>query len=274
MPIKNMNSNMKSNTPSVNLPKMRLSKNGLIRFLLITVFLGALGSSGYFYYQYSQVKGANDIVDTKKTITAVHKLMNLPEGEVPTVATVTDKSKLKSEPFFQAAENGDKVLIFKSIKKAILYRPSTNKIVDVAPINTEALDKNAQKANTKTAVLGANDKAKEDENKKLTGTPTPPLTPDENKVYAVSLLNASGTQGATSTIESKAKGVEKIEIVSKDNAKKEYETSTIFVVNQAAMVQAKQLADELGYEISPNLPSGEEAPAGSDIVVIIGSNGL
>ena len=71
---------------------------------------------------------ANDIV------TKVGLLVEFPSTENPSVATVSDVEKLKSQDFFKRAKNGDKVLIFQSVKKAILYRPSTNKIIDITII--------------------------------------------------------------------------------------------------------------------------------------------
>ena len=77
------------------------------------------------------------------------KLIDLP-NETPTVATVTDSKKLKDQPFFSKVENGDKVLIFTKAKKAILFRPSTNKILDVAPLTITNNQNPAQVAGVKT----------------------------------------------------------------------------------------------------------------------------
>ncbi len=61
--------------------------------------------------------------------------MLLPEGETPTVATVSDLKPLKGQAFFAHATVGDKVLIYASAQKAILYNPRDKKIIEVAPIS-------------------------------------------------------------------------------------------------------------------------------------------
>lgn len=73
--------------------------------------------------------------ETDGLVAKVSKLMSLPQDEKPSVATVTDKAKLKDQPFFANAENNDKVLIYTNAKKAILYRPSTDKVIEVMPIS-------------------------------------------------------------------------------------------------------------------------------------------
>ncbi|MDR1196982.1 MAG: hypothetical protein LBL08_01780 [Candidatus Nomurabacteria bacterium] len=60
-------------------------------------------------------------------------LMEIPD-ETPVIATVSDVEKLREQPFFQKAEDGDKVLIFSAEKKAVIYRESTNKIINSGPI--------------------------------------------------------------------------------------------------------------------------------------------
>jgi hypothetical protein len=73
---------------------------------------------------------------TQSLITAVGQLMQLPQGETPTVAAVTNVAAArKQSAFFNNAQNGDKVLLYVKSSEAILYRPSTNKIILVAPLS-------------------------------------------------------------------------------------------------------------------------------------------
>ncbi|HAU65695.1 TPA: hypothetical protein DCW32_04100 [Candidatus Woesebacteria bacterium] len=68
-------------------------------------------------------------------VAKVSKLMTLPTDETPTIATVTDVSIVADQPFFKNAQNGDKVLIYQKAGKAILYRESENKIIEVGAVN-------------------------------------------------------------------------------------------------------------------------------------------
>lgn len=65
----------------------------------------------------------------------ISKFLQLP-NETPTLATVSDVEKVKDQTFFKNAQNGDKVLLYSTAGKAILYRPSTKKVIEVAQINT------------------------------------------------------------------------------------------------------------------------------------------
>ncbi len=75
--------------------------------------------------------------EADKTVEAVGKLYSLPKDEKPSVATVSDKEKLKDQPFFVGAENGDITLIYSTAKLAILYRPSTGKIINVSSVTIQ-----------------------------------------------------------------------------------------------------------------------------------------
>lgn len=68
-------------------------------------------------------------------IARVAALMKLPVGETPTVAAVSDAAAAaKQSAFFANAQNGDKVLMYVKAGEAILYRPTSNKIILVAPL--------------------------------------------------------------------------------------------------------------------------------------------
>lgn len=72
--------------------------------------------------------------ENKQLTEKIGKLIILPSNEEPTIATVSDLNKLKDQPFFAKAALGDKVLIYSTAKKAILYRPSSNQIIELAPL--------------------------------------------------------------------------------------------------------------------------------------------
>lgn len=122
---------------SGNVGKMKAI--GTVLGVLVAII--AVAASIYFYVQWHQaqqlLKNPSLVAQqqTDQLIAQVSKLIEFPKNEVPTIATVSDVSKLKNQAFFQDAKNGDKVLIYTNARKAILYRPSENKIIDVAPIN-------------------------------------------------------------------------------------------------------------------------------------------
>lgn len=121
--------------------KKRLQVHHWLMLTFLVVALIAIVAGAYYYTQYNSLntilKNPNVAVEkqTKQLTDQVGKLILLPTDEQPTIATVTDASKLKDQSFFKNAKNGDKVLIYVKAKKAILYDPAKNVIVDVAPVN-------------------------------------------------------------------------------------------------------------------------------------------
>lgn len=112
------------------------------RYAMVAIFLALFlaASTGIFYFFRHIGTLTTDpqeaVAEEKRhIIAAVGKLMFLPEGEEPTVAEVTDLAQLQSQPFFDRATLGDKVLIYTNARKAILYNPDKNKIVDVTPLD-------------------------------------------------------------------------------------------------------------------------------------------
>ena len=108
----------------------------------------AIGAGAYGFYRHRQNGQSNGAgvssqsqIDT--VVNKVGKLILLPSGEQPTMAIVNDVSKYSNVPFFKNAANGDRLLIYAQAREAILYRPSINKIIVVAPLNVDTLQSSA-----------------------------------------------------------------------------------------------------------------------------------
>lgn len=106
----------------------KIDSKTLIIVLMLMIIV-SLVAGGYYYTQTMNINPAQK--ELKETLKSLGKIMVLPEGETPTLATVTDPEKLKDQPFFANAKAGDKILIYTTSKKIILYSPTLNKIVEV-----------------------------------------------------------------------------------------------------------------------------------------------
>lgn len=129
----------------------------VIAFALVLVVIGV---GGFFGYQrYDNLRKENERLsnpqeaaktDIENTKEEVGKLIVLPDDEEPTVANVVDKTKLEGQEFFKNAENGDKLLLYQNNKKAILYRPSIGKIVEVSTVSTDNISGSSADAKATT----------------------------------------------------------------------------------------------------------------------------
>jgi len=73
---------------------------------------------------------------TQQLTDKVSKKVELP-AETPVIYTVNDAKKLTNQAFFVDAKDGDKVLYFPGAKVAVLYRPSTDKVIRYQPVSLE-----------------------------------------------------------------------------------------------------------------------------------------
>ena len=71
----------------------------------------------------------------KELVVKVGKLIILPTGEEPVVATINDAEALiKEQIFYKGAKNGDVVLVYQKNAKAFIYSPEKNIIINVGPV--------------------------------------------------------------------------------------------------------------------------------------------
>lgn len=94
------------------------------------------GFSVYFYVDKSQNVDSKESVNLQKLLKKVGEHIILPPDEEPTVATVSDPEKIRNQPFFTNTKEGDRLLIYLQARRAYLYRPSEDKLVEVAPLNS------------------------------------------------------------------------------------------------------------------------------------------
>lgn len=237
------------------------SKKGLGLAILAAVIV--VGASGvYFYSQNStpEKMAAGKTKDSVKLLDKIGKLIELPTTEEPIIATVSDVNKLPKQDFYDKAQNGDRVLVYKDSKMAILYRPSQNKIIKVGTVTVEG---SASAAASGSAVAGATDK---DASEKPESSPTP--TPGVLKVV---IYNGTKTAGlAKKTGDSLTSKFNNIEISSTANATADYTKSLIVDLSGKNSSAAKSLAGELLGEVG-ELPESESQPSGADILVILGN---
>ncbi len=116
-----------------------MQKKAVIISFVILILLAVGGSSAgiYYYYRYQNLvlRTNNPNIAVKELLAQVGKLMDLPTGEQPTVATVTNADLIKSQPFFAKAKTGYRVILYPTARIAILFDDQDNKIINVGTIN-------------------------------------------------------------------------------------------------------------------------------------------
>ena len=114
-----------------------MSKQTIGIFIFLGFVLGVVAGASFLSLRGGTAANADQVAqaDIQNLVARVGRLMFLPQGEQPTVATVADPTKLQDQAFFTNAKKGDRVLIYSRAQKAILYNPTADRIVEVAPIS-------------------------------------------------------------------------------------------------------------------------------------------
>jgi len=253
--------------------KIFLVLAGLFIFLLAIV--GSF-SSVFFYNKYQtaekRLKEAATLSqeEVRTLVAKVGKLIKLPEGELPTVATITDLAKLNDQPFFAKAKVGDKVLLFTQAKKAILYDPVGNVVVEVGPLILP----------TGTSPTPASDQTEsltydQDIQGIQTTNPTPSSLTPTPAALKVAVYNGTDVASTMDNFVSDLQiNYPKIKIVQKSNAAKHTYSKTLLVDLAGNKKEAAtDLAENIQAEIS-TLPYDEQTPTNADILIILGQDRL
>jgi predicted negative regulator of RcsB-dependent stress response len=141
---------VKDNVNVVKVKKMKVMP--VIIWFIIGLILGAGALFAWDKYMSktpAQLATQVQQAQVQDIVAKVSKLIMLPTGEQPVVATINDAASLiKDQVFYKGAENGDVVLVYQKAAKAVIYSPSRNIIVNVGPIFLQ--DQNAASTTTPT----------------------------------------------------------------------------------------------------------------------------
>lgn len=202
--------------------------------ILVLLFAILAATASYYYNDSREARRllesptAASQQEAKELSAKVGKLLETPPDEQPTVITVIDKEKVKTQNFFARAENGDKVLVYTAAKKAVLYRPSTNKIIEVGPVDLTP---------TKTFTVA--------------------LYNASNRDDAIQKTEASLKERVTNldfTVQQRASATRR-------------GRSLVVDIHGDKPTEAEQLAEVLGAEVGP-LPDGETKPDTDFLIII------
>lgn len=186
-------------------------------------------------------EGKPDFEDANYLASFVSTLINLPSDESPIVASVTDSDKLKTNPFLAQAQNGDKILVYKSINKAILFRPTTAKIIEIASLSaTESAE----------------------------SSPSATQTVQNVEVVIKNGTTTKGLAAQTKPLVEKVK--EGVKVTKTENAEKtDYEKTIVVALDKSLSEIAGEIAKAVSGEVLEALPEGEK-DSGGQIIVILG----
>lgn len=112
---------------------MRNPKRPLLIVITFFVAIIAIIAGVFIYSRSSKTVPTPPPTETEGIVSKVGKHVVLPD-ENPTLGTITDLDKIKGQNFFIHAKLDDRVLIFPQAQRAVLYRPDTDRVIEIASV--------------------------------------------------------------------------------------------------------------------------------------------
>ncbi len=115
----------------------------VLMFIVLVLLIGSVAGSVYLYQKYTEtqqkveklstVQGQQELNKTQvqQLLSKMRTHILLPKDEDPVVATISDIKLLQSNPFYADAKNGDNVVVYAKAKKAFIYSPDKDVIINV-----------------------------------------------------------------------------------------------------------------------------------------------
>lgn len=235
--------------------KSRGNSRGGVTVLIILLLI-AIAGFAWSYYQYSKaqqeltaltdpnVKNELDAAQSKALLARVGKLIELPEGEDPVIAAISDVESLAHEQnFYKDAKNGQKLIVYYGAQKAIIYDEQENILVNVGPVflkDANGVDQPAPRVEGKLTLEIRN--GSKDANKGVTV---------RDNLLSDSIFNLIRMSKA----------------INRDYG----DPIVVNLIGDGKPELIKKLEEAMGVTAVRELPAGE-APTNAEVMVIVGNN--
>ena len=236
------------------IPKVALKIGGVLLLALVT----------FSVYRYRLKASVNESMNPQAVEKRISVFMDLPTDEEPVFATVAGVEKINNQKFFANAQNGDSVLVYAKNKKAILYRWSTNKLIEISNLANAGGFENAPRA-TETAM---EDQTTPQASQQATESPVKDSSATEQDKVKVAVLNGSKINGLAKKLADSIATLPNVEIGTTANAKGTYQKNLVVDLSATRSDLASQIAQTIGATVG-QLPDGETKPD-ADLLVIGG----
>lgn len=246
-------------------------KRHIINALLTTLLLAAFSATTYLYIE---LREARELASTNQSISPeevskltdeISKFMRLPTNETPTILTVNNVDELKKQQqFFEHALNGDKVLIYQQNRRAILYRPSQKKVIEVTPIAFNSTNQQTQSGQEEINPPQPQVASAQSNNQQT------------NEQLEVTVINGTQDIQQTSLLIEKIRASNNNLNIKQGGNTNSQLTQTTIVLKESANRQERALAQDLSLALNAKVESSiENEPiiqqASSNLIVIAGA---
>jgi hypothetical protein len=110
---------------------------GTAAWILLAVSVMLSGICGYLLVQYRGVVHVQQNTPAAKAANLTNELSKTIQLPQVSISTVVDSTKF-NDPFLATeARNGDQLLLYGNARRVILYRPRTQKVIDMFHVTTD-----------------------------------------------------------------------------------------------------------------------------------------
>lgn len=233
--------------------KSKSSSGGSQQKLIIIILILFVIAAGGFIWAYNNYRQSQKVIQElrnkqqgqqmteeqrQKLLSRVKKHMVLPEEQPAIISINNPKELAKREDFFKPAQENDLLLLYRN--KAILYRSSTDKIVDVQPVRTP---------NTST------------QQRRRTNTST------QTNSISVDVRNGGAASGSASELAERLEKRPQYTVTNVGNAATSTYRENILIHNNTE-TDISTLEQQLGVSSTTELPQGESS-SNADAIIIL-----